>query len=111
MGPAVGGTGVGPPRRALVGGQGAPQAPDAAKGCAAVDLGGAGAFANNATSPANLAVPGTNADKGPASARLGYILYLHICCQGGGVPGPARVRAQAAGGLHGRSEERRVGKE
>src|ERR1019366_3863655 len=97
MGPAVGGTGVGPPRGALVGGQGAPQAPDAAKGCAAVDLGGAGAFANNATSPANLAVPGTNADKCPASARLGYVLYLHIGYRGGGVPGPIRVRAQAVG--------------
>jgi hypothetical protein len=44
-----------------------------------------------------LAVPGPDADKRPASARLGYVLYLHMCCRGGGVPGPARVRAQAVG--------------
>ena len=96
-GSAAGGTGVARPRGALVGGQGAPQGPDAAKDCAVEELGGAGAFTNNATSASGLAVPGPDADKRPASARLGYVLYLHMCCRGGGVPGPARVRAQAVG--------------
>ena len=96
-GPVAGSTGVARPRGALVVGECAPQGPDAAKDCAVEELGGAGAFTNDATSAADLAVPGPNADKSPASARLGYLLYLHICCQGGGVPGPVRVRAQAVG--------------
>src|ERR1039457_4538892 len=96
-GPAVGSTGISRPRGALRVGENAPQGPDAAKDCAVEELGGAGAFTNNATSASGLAVPGPDADKRPASARLGYVLYLHKCCRGGGVPGPVRVHAQAVG--------------
>ena len=100
-GPAVGSTDIGRPRGALGIGECAPQGPDAAKDCAVEELGGAGAFTDYATSASGLAVPGPNADKGPASARLGYVEYLHMCCRGGVLPEPVNVRAQAAGGLHG----------
>src|ERR1039458_2025623 len=87
-GSAAGGTGVDRPRGALLVGEGAPQGPDAAKDCAVEELGGAGAFTDYATSASGLAVPGPNADKGPASARLGYVEYLHMCCRGGVLPEP-----------------------
>ena len=96
-GPAVGSTDIGRPRGALGIGECAPQGPDAAKDCAVEELGGAGALADDATSAADLAIARTDADEVCASARLGYVLYLHVCCRGGGVPGPVRVSAQVTG--------------
>src|ERR1017187_6086662 len=45
--------GIAFPRGALGFGDGSPECPDAAKGCAGVELGGAGAFADNATAAAD----------------------------------------------------------
>src|ERR1035437_9541672 len=51
------------PRGALVLGQGAPQGPDAAKGCPSAGLGGAGAFARNGVAATVLSIPALDADE------------------------------------------------
>ena len=85
------------PRGALLVGEGAPQISDATEASASEDLGLTGGFARHSVAATDLAIAGYDADTGAELTGLRDVEYSHFDCRGGGVPGPARVNAQAVG--------------